>query len=290
MYYYNLLEIDAFEKKEVYYFKSNNKLFSFEKVQNIEKSKKVFDILQKINYVREYKIIYNIYGEIFTKVSNDWYVLFQHLDNKYNLLGNLLHPINVSKLVSVNNPILWSYLWSKKIDYYEYQFEHISEMYPLILESFNYYVGLAENAISYFSYNLHSMESFDVFLCHERISYSKYFNPLNITIDYYPRDIAEYIKFLFFSNNYKDFSFLNFFKYLNFNYNDYILLFSRLLFPSYYFDVYDCVVSQKCDERELSKIIFLVNDYYAFLQNIYQLICTFIKIPSIDWIKKREML
>lgn len=285
-YYYNLLDIDCFEKRDVYYFKSANRLFSFEKVENLEKSKKTFTILQKFDYIRGYKVVFNIYGNIFTQIGDEWYVLFLHVDEQSNILKSLLHPINVIGMDSIDISFSWSYLWSKKIDYYEYQFEHISDIYPLILESFNYYIGLAENAISYFSYNLHSLDSFNLFLCHDRISESNYFNPLNIIIDYYPRDIAEYIKFLFFSNQYDGFSFDAFFGTLKFTYNDYILLFSRLLFPSYYFDIYDDVIRKKIRECELSKIIASASEYYKFLQEVYQAIFSFANIPSIDWIKK----
>ncbi len=285
-YYYNLLDIDFFEKKDVYYFKSNGMLFSFEKVENLEKSKKIFTLLQKIDYFNTYKIVFNIYGDIFTKIANEWYVLFLHSEKQYNLLDLVLQPVNVMKYFSFDTSFAWNYLWSKKVDYYEYQFEHISNIYPIIFESFNYYIGLAENAISYFSYNLNSLKSFDVFLCHERISDFNYFNPLNITIDYYPRDVAEYIKFLFFSDQYRNFSFVSFFKSLKFNYNDYILLFSRLLFPSYYFDAYDCVIRYRSGEEELSRIVSLSGEYYKYLQKICQYIFLFFNIPLIDWIKK----
>ena len=287
MYYYNLLDIDILEKSGCYYyFKCHGRLFSLEYVSNIDKTKKVFEVLQKVNFNRGYQVIYNIYDEIFTNISNNWYVLFLCNNEKYNILQDLLHPINVTGLFSFNYKFSWNYLWSKKVDYYEYQFNHIYEMYPLIFESFNYYIGLAENAISYFSYNLHSLESFDVFLCHERISYSNYFDPLNVTVDYYARDIAEYIKFLFFSKKYDAFSFSLFFQKLELSYNDYILLFSRLLFPSYYFDIYDRIINHECNEDALAEVILLVNDYYLLLQKTFENISYFANIPAIDWIKK----
>ncbi len=286
LYYYGLENIDNFVQKEAYYFTSDNKLYSLELVENIEKSSRIFNVLQKVNYTKGYRVINNIYGKVFTNISNSWYVLLLHCNENYNIIEDLLHPVNVSSLVSFDSSILWNYLWSKKVDYYEYQFQHINEVYPLICESFNYFIGLAENAISYFLYNVQSLNNLNLFLCHERISFSKYFNPLNVTIDYYARDVAEYIKFLFFSDNYKSFSFTEFFEKLNLHYNDYILLFSRLLFPSYYFDIYDCIIRKKSEESELSKVIFLVDDYYLFLQKIYQTISFYVKIPAIEWIKK----
>ena len=88
------------------------------------------------------------------------------------------------------------------------------------------------------------------------------------------------------SDNYRDFSFVSLFEALHFSYNDYILLFSRLLFPSYYFDVYDCIISNKGSEEDLTKIIFSVDKYYLFLRQLCQCIFLFVKIPQIDWIKK----
>ena len=39
-------------------------------------------------------------------------------------------------------------MWIRKIDYFEYQISQFGKKYPIIRESFNYYVGLAENGIS----------------------------------------------------------------------------------------------------------------------------------------------
>ena len=65
----------------------------------------------------------------------------------------------------------------------------------LILDSVNYYIGLAENAIFIANKFYDGSESY---IQHYRIGvpvkYADYFNPTNLVGDVYVRDIAEYIK------------------------------------------------------------------------------------------------
>mgnify|MGYP006070688561 CR=1 FL=1 len=288
MYYYNFDEIEITKKAEVYYFRNKNSLYSFETVKSPKKSEKLFSYLSQIGYHKGFKIIFNIYHNMFTNIEDKWYVLILHSESDFNLLTEVLSPVILPRNFFDFEHYSWDYLWSRKVDYYEYQISHFGQDYPLILESFNYYIGMAENAISYLRYNISSQQlrSLDMFLCHERISYSNYFNPTNFIMDFYARDVAEYIKFLFFSDSYHNFSFHTFFQSLNFSYSDYILLYSRLLFPSYYFDIYDDIINKKCNENKLKKVIYLQKDYQSFLYYIYKVIISFIYIPEVGWIRK----
>ena len=291
MYYYNFNEIEIDKRDDAYYFRDKGRLYSFEKLIFPARSEKLLLYLYQIGYQRGFKIIFNIYDKMFTNINNEWYVLVLYTEEKVNLSFDILNPIFLpSNIFSYQNDS-WDYLWMKKIDYYEYQISHFTNNYPLVQESFNYYVGMAENAISYVRYNLSSeqLQSMNLCLCHNRISSKKYVNPLNLIVDYYPRDIAEYLKFLFFSDNYRNYSFYNLFQSLHFSREDYILLYARLLFPSYYFDVYDDILNKKCSESRLKKIILLKDDYQCFLCNIYKLISVYFSIPEVNWLKK-EML
>ena len=86
----------------------------------------------------------------------------------------------------------------------------------------------------------------------------------------------------------------NIFKELNeyFYYNYYSLygiriLFSRILYPSFYFILYDEIISNKKEEKELNKIISRINDYEVYLYNIYLYLRKHYDIPTIEWLKKR---
>ena len=290
MFYYNFDEVELSKQDDIYFFWFQNNLYSFNPVYNLSKTKAVFSVLKQIHYNKGFEIVYNIYHLEFTNIGEEWFVLLRHKNEKVNLLYEILHPIFIYHHLDFTFNLRWDYLWIQKMNYYEYQMLHVHNIYPILSESFNYYEGLAENAISYINYNF----SYDVperklYLCHNRISEKNFFNPLNLTIDYYARDIAEYIKFLFFSELYQTFSFYDFFSTLSFNYYDFILVYARLLFPSYYFDVYDEFLNKKTDNTKLKVIISRQPEYEVFLHNIYQIICCFYPIPEVSWLKK-EML
>lgn len=292
MLYYEFDEIELSIIDGGYYFRYNQHLYSFEKIYYVNNLKLILNILDRIGYRKSFKLMANIYNEYFTNIDGFWYGLFLHDINTSSILQEILNlpllPLNIVSKVSL---VSWDSLWISKIDYYEYQKRHILNVYPLIEESFNYYIGLAENAIAYVKYNAVFQNNGyqKLYLCHKRISHTNFFHPLNMTIDYYSRDVAEYIKFLFFSNKYQDFSFCTFFRSLNFSYNDFILFYARLLFPSYYFDVYDNIINKTSDEDKLRPILRRIDEYNEFLCYIYDQICLIVKIPSVLWLKK-EML
>ena len=132
-------------------------------------------------------------------------------------------------------------------------------------------------------------EETDFYLCHKRLNVDDYFHPKNLVIDYYPRDVAEYFKYLFFSNNYHNFPFLTFLRQLHFSYDDFILLFARLIYPSYYFDCYDEIINNQAREEQLKPILLRTKEYIIFLANIYNIICQITLIPSVWWIKKETL-
>ena len=103
-----------------------------------------------------------------------------------------------------NNNIDLNKLWSNKIDYLEYQVSQLGTNYNEILNSFSFFIGLSENAISFLNINNINYNNTHKTLNHLRIKnnmlFIDYYNPINILIDYDIRDYSEYIK------NYKKFS------------------------------------------------------------------------------------
>lgn len=290
MFYYNLGEIELTKQDDMYFFRYQGDCYSFEKIKNLMYIKFLLKILNNIQYIKAYKLVLNIYQDEFTNIDGTWYALFLRNYTQTDLFHEILQPIlipnNISSKIDVE---LWGFLWERKIDYYEYQISHLTNIYPLIEESFYYYIGMAENAVSYLKYNFSPSISLPLYLCHHRIVPDEYFHPLNMVVDYYARDVAEYIKYLFFSNNYYNFPFFSFFQTLHFSYNDFVLLYARLLFPTFYFDVYDDIINNKLRETNIRNIIMRVDEYNDFLQYLFQLIEKIAKIPEILWLKK-EML
>ena len=90
----------------------------------------------------------------------------------------------------------WKRLWEEKIDYFEYQLSQFGNKHPLIRESFAYYTGYVEMAISLL--NDLPKKNNNLVLTHKRIRgnstlYDLY-DPFNFVIDHKVRDAAEYFK------------------------------------------------------------------------------------------------
>lgn len=183
----------------------------------------------------------------------------------------------------------WYTMWTEKIDYFEYQISQFGKKYPLIRESFSYFVGLAETAISLLNY-FSNIPTQALVVARRRIKSTDtlfdLYNPLNFIIDNRIRDASEYFKQKFFENPYvfEDIKY-----YLETNYlSDYemILFFARMLFPTYYFDLYEDILLDGKEEKSLLKIIEQIDHYQILLKNIYFYLKEMVSLPEIEWLIK----
>ena len=123
-------------------------------------------------------------------------------------------------------------------------------------------------------------------MTHKRIeTIDDLFNPLNIIIDNKTRDIAEYIKVNFFTDNIDIDEVTNFIKSNLFLSDEIILLLSRLLYPSYYFDMYEKFYRGNNGEKDLEKIIKKNAEFEAFLKSVYNDVKVLYKIPQIEFLE-----
>ena len=83
------------------------------------------------------------------------------------------------------------------------------------------------------------------------------------------------------------FTYLN---YMNFTRDEYILLISRMLYPSYYFDLIDRIIFNNENEKILESIINRKEEYLDIIRNIYIHANNIrrINIPYIEWIIKKR--
>lgn len=271
-YYYNLNINNIHQKDKNYYFNINNNNYLLLKCDNIEELDDIYKLdSYLIQILPVHKIILNINNEIITKINDNNYLLLQlYIDNKVDLnkiieLNNINIPDYFSKLRRDN----WSLLWTNKIDYLEYQLSQIGRKYPIIRDSFNYYIGLAENAI--ILVNNTDKRNIVLGLSHRRISSNFFdlYNPLNIVIDIRIRDVCEYFKYCFFDNIDISRELELFLNYNNLDINEGKLFLARMLFPTYYFDLYEKVINNEIDESEIKKIIVKADSYEKILKQIY---------------------
>ena len=243
------------------------------------------------------KILINRNNSYLTKINEYDYILFavSNINEEYDIFD----MIKISDKLVLNNSKSslyrnnWGTLWSEKVDYFEYQVRELAINKDVVKNSFSYYIGLAENAISYVNntnFKYKNVLDYRIVLSHRRVYFPNYklnyLNPLSFIFDLEVRDIAEYLKSMFFNKNeeYVLEELSSYLKVRRLSIYEYQMLFARLLYPTYYFDNYESVMNKNVDEEVLVKIIKRCNDYEIFLKKAYLEISRYAKIDKIDWI------
>ena len=290
-YFYNI-KVDKVEfKKNYYFFNYNNyvyKLYVVNENINIDFFVNLSKRLSSNTLISQ--LIINRNNNYISYYDNKVFLLikiFVNL-NKKIFLNEIIDFDNM--LYTTNIDINWGTLWSKKIDYLEYLINENGKKYPLLVDSFNYFVGMAENAISYYN-SITIPKNYQFNLSHKYIncndSVEVIYNPLNIIFDYKARDIAEYIKNSFFNNNTNIFNELN--ELINKNYLSLIdikLIISRILYPSFYFNLYENILIDNESEKILLKIINKLDNYEMYLSNVIKYFKIYYDIEGVYWLNK----
>lgn len=290
LYYYNI-EVNNIRKfKDDFYFDYNGSNYIISKyIRNVNEKD---DILKLNKYmislnIPVFIVLTNKDNDILFKFEDDEYVVMKYpdIDNRvisYEDIINFNYLVNVDNFSSLDRAN-WAKYWEKKIDYYEEEMKEykISD----ILDSFNYYVGLAENSISYLNYNVRLSDI--RFISHIRLDISSdlydFYNPLNLIIDLRERDVGEYLKSYVMNYSYTKDSLLSM---LNLDNRDsVILLISRVLIPTYYFDRYDKYMLK--EEVDINNISFKRKNINFLIKLIFDKYKSF-NLPYINWIIKEN--
>lgn len=303
-YYYNLDCLEIEESKNYSTFNSFGNTFYFVFFNRTkEELDDLVQIVQELiqRGVKTHIIVQNKFGKYLTKVGEHNYVMLKLNGNKdeeisiidINEKNGLLRLNQTNSKLYRNN---WAELWSSKVDYFENQIRELGKDKDIVLNSFSYYIGLSENAISYVN-KINKVIGLDktdnITLSHRRIFYPNislnYYNPLSYIFDIEVRDIAEYLKSCFFGGNNALDDLDIILKTKKFSNYSYHMLYARLLYPTYYFDVYEGIINNNLEEEKLIPIISKVNEYEEFLKKAYQLISKYTSLERIDWLLKKEL-
>lgn len=293
-YYYNFENIDITKEENKYIFNYNDNIYVLSPL--IRDKSEIFEIYSFLNNTKAVdKIIKNRFDDIITNIYGKDYILIKRHNNLAEKLSfDAILEKNGNKIM-INNSIGkldhsdWDVLWSAKIDYIEYQIKHIENKYPILAECIDYYIGMAENAICYFKsiFERHTRYEQKV-MSHIRINDCNFNDPQNIIIDYPSRDIAEYLKYIFF-NKPKFTSSTNdiksiFNKITSGDGIELELVYARLLFPTFFFDSCDMIINGNTNESIILSLVNRADEYEDYLKTIYDVINLQKKIPRITWI------
>lgn len=288
-YYYTLYPENIFQNKDEYYFFINNTRYTFiEYKEDIKEIDKIYNmhlnILKRNMYV--HPIILNKDGKALTMIKEKPYILMQTV--YYGEKINIQNIISFSSVeANTNKETTWEELWKNKNDYIEYQINLLGNKYKILKKSMYYYLGLGENAIQLL--NITQPKNIRMYYSHKRIdrkntTYDLY-NPLNINIDTKVRDISEYLKQSFFSKEDIEKDLEYYLKTSNLTLEEHILFFSRMLYPTYYYDMIEKILKNEKEEKEILNIISRVDEYENIIKKLYKYYKTFINLPLIEWLE-----
>ncbi len=294
-YYYGLTPINLRQKNKNYFFEISKIKYVFLQCnRNIKEITDIYNLSNSLNRrsIPSHQIILNSNKEIVTYINNVPYILMRIFikEDELLILNDIIHfekNAIVSKDYLSLNRNDWYQLWINKIDYFEYQVKQLSKKYPVIQESFAYFVGLAENAISLYRM-IHINDNNQFVISHKRVNSKDtlfdFYNPLNYIIDNKVRDASEYFKSLFLSDQEIFNEIIYYFKYSSINDYEARMFFIRMMFPTFYFDVYEDVITGTYKEKELQKIVILSEKYNLLLRQLYQYLKYKIGMPEIEWL------
>ena len=294
LYYYNMDVKNIINKNNNYTFSYNFEDYVFlEYKRNIKEIDVLYNISNELfnKGIPVHNIIKNKDNSALTNYDNKLYILLKinivedrlvnFLDINYFLNNSILIKDN-----SIINKSNWGYLWSIKNDYLEYQISELGINYKLLVNSFSYFIGISENAISYF--NSIRDKNYNLYINHKKLNtLFDLYNPLEFIIDSRSRDIAEYIKYVFY-NNYSEL-WNEVYKIFNSNLlvSEIKLIYSRLLYQTIYFKIYDDIINGTINENNIIDILDKTNLYEEFLSDLYYYIIEYNYIDKVDWLLEK---
>lgn len=280
--YYYGLDIDTIIEKD-----NNYKLIIDGANYLLSRCNKI-DLLNILKYIDKYN-----FHTIVNTIGNDITIPINSYDYVLLKLKKTYKKISIEDIYDFNFPLYikndsinrWISLWSSHIDYIEYQMNELSNKYPILAKYVYYYIGLTETAIEFLkTIDNNSYE----YIAHRRINSDMtlvdLYNPVNLVIDSKVRDISEYYKNMFFNND--DPNIINEIKesIRYFNESELKLFLARMLYPTYFFDIYDDILEHDLSDDRLYNIINKSDEYEILLKELYMSIKKATPIENIEWL------
>lgn len=266
-YYYQLNIIDI-KKKDYYYLLTTDEYeqYIFNEIIDSNELKENLDYLNNTNFLYDLLILTKE-GNITINYNDKEYALFKVRNNEN------LNILSFSNLITTGK-LKWGTLWSNRVDYYLEQIAEVVEQKE-IKYAMDYYISLAEIAISYFNTlsEIYNENTLTFTLSHHIVTspVDKYmfYNPSNMCFDLSVRDIAEYIKESFFNDILTNYEILSLIDKINLNeaLANYLLV--RLIYPSYIFKLYDNFIETKELNKKFYEYMKKSREYESLLSTIY---------------------
>jgi len=279
-----------------YYFTYDGKKFIFYEIRDVYfDHQATFELNSRVlnNNNSFYQIIPNKNNEILTYNANKKYILMLDKtvqDRNFDYFD--VYDTNVivndnNKVINRLNRFNWALLWKSKVDYFEFYVNQNINKYRELNSYYNYFIGLAENAILYYGDTIDEEKPSEYdrgVVSHKRIeqnySFKDLYNPVGLIVDHPSRDLAGYLKMIFWNNTYKYENIINYLNEVNLSSYGARMLISRMLFPSFFFDAFEALIDNKTNSKYILNIVDRMNEYEKYVLNIYKLIRNKYLIPA----------
>lgn len=266
--YYYQLNITDIKKKDYYYLLTTDEYeqYIFNEIIDSNELKENLDYLNNTNVLYDLLILTKE-GNITINYNDKEYALFKVRNNEN------LNILSFSNLITTGK-LKWGTLWSNRVDYYLEQIAEVVEQKE-IKYAMDYYISLAEIAISYFNTlsEIYNENTVTFTLSHHIVTspIDKYmfYNPSNMCFDLSVRDIAEYIKESFFNDILTNYEILSLIDKINLNESLANYLLVRLIYPSYIFKLYDIFIETKELNKKFYEYMKKSREYETLLSTIY---------------------
>lgn len=179
--------------------------------------------------------------------------------------------------------------WTKEIDILENEFSEYNKEYIIVKDSFDYFVGCAENAIQlYKKCSNNSLDNENLSIGHFNcglLNMKSFLNPMFLSYIDFDYEQVNYIKYKFFNNkiNYEELNIIIS------NCKNPGILFACLLYPSYYLFLLKKLVSSNNKALMQNEIVNYLNknkSYIEFLISFKNKLKNIKEINLIDWINR----
>lgn len=327
----NLYEQYGIRSEEVFEYKGNPgflynqdyyvlfPLESFNKEELVE-MKIITDFLSsnRIQYVASIIPTYN--QEVISTFQNQSYVLLKLPRNEQRFSSGdelaVLHKIGLTipfPPQKINRAGKWGELWIVRLEQLEGWWRKkingkpVNRFEELFFETFPYFLGVTENAIQYVKdcqLDDFRGDYYKGTVCHMRFKPNRTTQtlmPFELVYDHPVRDISEWIRCHFINKtsslNDHVISFLNNYeRVMPLTVSDWRLMFGRLLFPVYYFELVENYYSSTNPhdkgliEQKFIEVVASSKEYDLFLGGFYQTLglpTSRLNIPSIHWLNNK---
>lgn len=272
--------------KEKYFFYNNTKYYIVENIKDINFVDNLFNLTNRLYYnnltINTF-ILNNENKYLTNKDGNNICILkVNNMESNYTLdYINKFESFNcnLADYDIVNE-------WKKTVDNLEKEMIEYNKEFPIIQNSINYFIGMAENAISLLNNYKKEIINNNNSIGHKiKLTNTNLDNPFNFIKTNRMYDLSNYIQYKFYTNK-NDYDEIE--KMIKSIRNEYeaIFLFSNLLFPKFYFDMVVDILNNIVNEEKLNVFINNIKNYKELLIYVQNRLKNVKEIQLISWISE----